>query len=160
MAMPPEDAQTAQDQFRRTQLERGGAEIETLTAALNDRIQKLESWLAELPGRVETKVTIPDPDDPENYKFSLRLKRSTWALHYQYLERTTTPQGILWPTTNDWRAVRSAGLDAKMATVEAFPALLARMQEAQENLVARLREANTKFDRHADAVGLTHEEGA
>lgn len=133
-------------------LDRGAEEIKRLTTGLDGRIVALESWLKNLPGRVETHVTIPDPTEPETRAFQLLLQRSTWKLVCRYVGKL--PNNVGWAELSAWKPVTESRLDEKIAAMDAIEALFAKMEAAQSSLVARLREANKKYDLIAVQLGI------
>lgn len=145
-------------EFDESHLKKGAEQIQSLAAALDRRIKATEEWLGNLEGRVQTTVSVQDPeDDSESRLFFLRLASGTWSLNFRYAAKTDRPTIV---PPGSWTLVRSGSLNAKMAALAALPLLLEKIGKSQASLIDRLRRATAGFDELANRVGIPAKEGA
>lgn len=131
------------------------ATVKRLTDELTNRIRRFEKWLSKLPGRVETLITMPDPDGDDDFQVALRALRSgkTWVVEYAYVFQND------WDSLT-WSLLGDAGVRLKVHAVSQLPRLIDEMVDSQECLVRDIGKAALRFDDFALRVGMPDTEGA
>lgn len=123
---------------------------------LNRCIERFESWIAVIPGRVETSIHLPDPDpvpeDPFDIALVLRVARDgkQWPISFGW-----------WEAGDDeaigWKPLREASLDIKLYVIPKLPGLIVEMAIQQERLRSKIEEVAASFEEFASNVGMPKE---
>jgi hypothetical protein len=122
---------------------------------VDQRIQKFEEWVATIPGRVETELTLPDPAGDERVEILLRLERSgkKWTVEYSYIFNDDYDALTFKPLVE-------AGIRLKVGMLPQLPRLIESMVESQDQLSKDIDEATKEFDNFAAlTMRLPNKEG-
>ena len=145
--MPTKTAHSPAEMLRT--LEFKSKRIKQLATQLSHRIDRFETWLNDLPGKVEAELWVePNSLEYSDY-FGLLLHRAgkQWMVSYDRHREGDDPD------EREWRPLREASVDAKLRAVNLFPKLLERIVEEQDALVRRLEAAQSDFDVFAAEIG-------
>jgi hypothetical protein len=118
-------------------------------------IKRFEEWVAMLPGRVETSVSVPDPDD-DDYTLQLSIAREgkRWVVRYLYVPDIISENWDHTPSN-----LADASVIVKLAALPHLPRLVESMVESQDTLVNKLVKATSAFNTFAASVGIPTKAG-
>ena len=134
-------------------ISQNNSEVRNAAAALTERIRHFESYLSNLPGRVDAKALGPHPDAYPGSSLALCLR----------LSREGKDWAISWATFNldiddpdeeprEWRLLIDAPLKIKKSAVYIFSDLLLAIEKSQAVLVKELNEASANYDEFAKTL--------
>ncbi len=132
------------------------ANVKTQTERLNACIERFESWVTSIPGRVESTIHLPDPTpeaaDPRDFELVVRVARDgkEWRVTWGYWE-LGDDDPIL------WKPLREASVEIKLYVIPKLPSLILEMAEQQDRLKARIDAVATSFESFAGKVGIPKE---
>lgn len=131
------------------------ADIKAIASELDVRLARLCNWISQLPGRVETGFTAPDPDGDEHGELFIRVHRlgKAWSI------------STAWVYDNDYDGMKftpiaESGIKVKLEVLSAAPRIVERMVKSQAFLSQQITEVNKAFDDFARQAGMPEVGGA
>jgi hypothetical protein len=133
--------------------------VRTAAEHLTNRIITFESYLGQLPGRVEAFTFGEHPDDDGRGEVNLCLKFTRegkdWKLFWaDYCEEYHAPDSPM-----DFKPLVDAPLKIKIAAIRMFPDVLVSVEESQVRIIQQLTEASVEFDKFAKQLMASKQEG-
>ena len=124
-------------------------EVKEATDALSSRIQLLQDFITNLPGRVETYFYTrhPDHNDPEiHLEFWIHRDGKDWVIDWDICS-DRHPEEV-----NQWKRLADAPLRVKLSALHAFPEMLAAIENAQVDFASMIRSSVADFDKMLELV--------
>jgi hypothetical protein len=111
--------------------------LQQSSTRLSQCVTEFEKYLSNLPGRVPASIAFPNF---EGKYLVLARDGKAWSLFVGEKDHTkTTPKDKM-------KLVRESSVLVKMEAVKLFPELLAAVADAQQSLIAQLRETEAGVD--------------
>lgn len=134
------------------------ADVSAQAERMNACIERFESWVAAMPGRVQATISLAPPEpnhpeDPRDWALLVRITRDgkDWPVSWGYWEIGDQDAGV------NWKPLRESSIDIKLYLIPELPKLIVEMAVQQERLKSKIDEVATGFQEFAGKVGMPTE---
>lgn len=125
--------------------------------SLSKRLSLLDNWLCQLPGKTETELWMPMPEQGGDLAIGLLLHRANkkWLISYDVRREESDARNA-----DEWKPLADAPIEVKLLVVRLLPPFLERINERLQELADKLEAAHVDFDELVPDIGAMAERGA
>lgn len=127
------------------------ASVGTQAERLNACIQRFESWIAQVPGRVETVVYLSDPHSDGGHAVRISRDGKQWHISVSWYFEGDDDRAL------DWKPLREVGIELKLLVLPNLPKLVVAMADSQEQLKSKIDAVASGFEKFAQKAGIPRE---